>query len=403
MYEGSCGGFVDIVFALLREQVPPWQGARVPLLIFKVFVTGTTAGSDPYYIDIDPPSASTAWGATGAVTSFASPVVAAANGTTRVRISGDNIGTVGTSIIFLNSFLSRVEGEFTDCTRDVGYVECTAPPGVGARDDGDVASSQAPSPLRIALLQPGLMCDPAEQSQQPQWNKCTVIVDPSSRDITPDQGWAFQYATPVVIGVEGSVATSGGRVTVSGYNFGQRSEDIVAWMQPRVPSRSRMDLVTDLEANITTDPVTGVQSFALLVGPGLGVNWTIMFTVRDQLVNMSTAEQTTHLRFSYAAAIVSALSRTTGSTSGGYNVTIVGTNFGSMDTFNLMGGAVYVEDKLDGSAAVGFPPVPASILEVNQTAITFAMPASQGIKRVYVESWLLWRALARWCTMPQLL
>jgi hypothetical protein len=102
--------------------VPPWQGHRVPLLIFKVFASGTTAGSDPFYVDIAAPTATSAAGTTGVMYSPLQPVVAAANGTSRIRITGDNVGRVGTKLIFLNSFTSRIVGEFSDCERDFGYV-----------------------------------------------------------------------------------------------------------------------------------------------------------------------------------------------------------------------------------------------------------------------------------------
>jgi hypothetical protein len=228
------------------------------------------------------------------------------------------------------------------------------------------------------------MCDPAEQSQSQQWNQCSVVVDPSVRDITPDQGWAFQYAKPVVLSITGVVSTSGGEVLVSGYNFGEFTEDIVAWMQPRISGRARMDLVPVPGTNISSDIGTGIQSFSLLIGPGLGVNWTITFSVKDQEVNMSTPEMVAPLLFSYEAPVVTSLSRTTGSTMGGYNVTVYGRNFGSLATLANVGGAVYVEDSLDGAASIGFPPVAARMVEANQTAITFVMPPSQGLKRVYV-------------------
>lgn len=100
--------------------VPAWQGRRVPLLIFKVFASGTTAGSDPFYIDIAAPMATLASGVAGVSTSPLMAVTAHANGTTRIRIAGDNVGRMGTRIIFLNSFISRIQGEFSGCERDFG-------------------------------------------------------------------------------------------------------------------------------------------------------------------------------------------------------------------------------------------------------------------------------------------
>jgi hypothetical protein len=107
--------------------VPAWQGRRVPLLIFKVFASGTTAGSDPFYVDIAPPVATTASGIAGALTSPHFAIMALANGTSRVRIIGDNVGRVATRIIFLNSQISRIQGEFSDCERDYGWVPHRTP------------------------------------------------------------------------------------------------------------------------------------------------------------------------------------------------------------------------------------------------------------------------------------
>ena len=54
---------------------------------------------------------------------------------------------------------SRIVGNFSACTRDFGWVECTAPPGTGRTDDNF-------EELRIGIVQPGLHCDPTDQGTQ---------------------------------------------------------------------------------------------------------------------------------------------------------------------------------------------------------------------------------------------
>ena len=55
-------------------QIPPWQGTRVPLVIVKVFASGTTAGSDPFYVQIAAPVATSAEGSTGTAVTTGTPV-----------------------------------------------------------------------------------------------------------------------------------------------------------------------------------------------------------------------------------------------------------------------------------------------------------------------------------------
>ena len=55
-------------------QIPPWQGTRVPLVIVKVFASGTTAGSDPFYVQIAAPVATSAEGSTGTAVATGTPV-----------------------------------------------------------------------------------------------------------------------------------------------------------------------------------------------------------------------------------------------------------------------------------------------------------------------------------------
>jgi hypothetical protein len=316
----------------LNVTIPPWQGNRVPLVVFRLLASGSTSGSDPYYISIAPPAAVAATGSAGTSTNFSVPVLARTDGSSRVRISGTNVGRIGTRIVFLNANM----GTFVNCSRELGYVECTAPAGVGAVD-GNLA------PLRIALVQPGVMCDPVEQSSSTlTWDTCTLVSDESQLVTTPQQGWLFAYEPPVVVSVTGLLPTTGGLVTVLGYNFGTDGGDVVAWLEPRSSLYIRRIDAAVLTTNITTDPVTGLQELVLEVGPGLGVNWTVTLTVKDQLVNMTTAAQRAALQVSFETPTVTHMSLSTGMTSGGYNVTLLGINFGTADLFAAIGGYVCV-------------------------------------------------------------
>jgi hypothetical protein len=330
----------------LNITIPPWQGERVPLVIFKVYLSGTTAGSDPYYIDMAPPVATSAAGSNGVVVTPFQAVRARANGTSRIRISGTNVGVVGTRIVLLNTATSFVSGEFTDCLRGSGFVECTAPPGVGELDDNVPRDH-----LRIALVQPGVVCDPVQQSDVATrtWDTCTPIPDESQLDITPMQGWLFAYEAPVVVSVTGSLPCTGGFVTVSGYNLGSNGSAVVAWLQPRNRLQSRMDLVV-LDATIPTDPDTGLQLLRLGVGPGLGVNWTVMLSVNDQLVNTSSVEQQQALLLSFDPPELHDMSVTSGPTPGGFNITLTGLNFGTPEFFGAVGRCVAPGERGGGLA-----------------------------------------------------
>ena len=149
-------------------QVPPWQGERVPLVIFKVFGGGNSIGSDPYLISVAPPVVTAAVGSQGP----SAIVTARADGTTRIRLTGTNIGQNFTSIVFQSDASAVSDGEFTDCFGDFNVVECTAPKGVGALDNYG-------NPLQVTVLQYGMMCDPVEQSVDSAlvsgWSRCTVV------------------------------------------------------------------------------------------------------------------------------------------------------------------------------------------------------------------------------------
>jgi hypothetical protein len=188
------------------------------------------------------------------------------------------------------------------------------------------------------------MCDPVEQSSVASlaWNTCTVVADESQLVVTPQQGWLFSYESPVVVSTVGLLSGTGGVLTVSGYNFGSSGADVVAWLEPRLPQVMRRIDLTVLTTNISTDASSGLQELLFGVGPGLGVNWTVVFTVKDQRVNQTTPSQQAALKVSFAAPRVDTMSISTGSTSGGYNVTLSGANFGTEEFFSVVGGCVRV-------------------------------------------------------------
>ncbi len=153
--------------------MPPWQGTRVPLVVFKVYSSGNAAFSSPYYVDFARPSLTSAAGSTGNVTLPTTPVTARTNGTSRVRLAGDNIGQVGTSILLTNSAPEAASHVFTDCDRGFGFVECTAPAGVGLRDSEG-------TPWSMQVLQPGLTCaESLANATVNHWSTCTVVTNPA--------------------------------------------------------------------------------------------------------------------------------------------------------------------------------------------------------------------------------
>ncbi len=310
--------------------VPAWQGSRVPLVVFKILQSGTTTGSDPFYIDIEAPVVTSVQGSRGTSTNFLAAVTARTNGS-RVVISGSNIGAFGTRIVFLSSALSRVQGTFTDCVRGAGFVDCLAPPGVGRTDDTG-------SPLRIALVQPGLHCDPEQQSSGAiAWNTCSVVVNEADFVQAPLTGWLMRYEPPVVVSITPSLPSDGGIMVVSGYNFGRNVTDITARLDPRVGSTEQPIEMTHEGTEISLDPATQLQTLRLVVGPGLGVNWTLSLQVKDQVMEPATPAEAQVLRFSFDPPVVANMSRVTGSTAGGYNVTLTGRNFGTPQFFAAVG------------------------------------------------------------------
>jgi hypothetical protein len=314
--------------------VPPWQGERVPLLVFKLLSSTTTAGSDPYYITIEAPRVARVMGQGGVEPAQFQPVRARTNGTTRVRMEGPGIGFNFTSIIFLNTplTLSQVAGGFTDCARGVGFIECTAPAGVGAEDDGDVARGIPPAALRIALRQGGMQCDPQAQAANPGWDQCVIVEDPTQTDVVPEQGVAFAYEPPQVLGTSGILPATGGVLHVWGYGFGAALSQLRVWLDPRSgSSQSRID-VPVTPGSLTVDPESGVQSFEVQVQPGVGANWTVGLNVKGQLVNSTSAV----LQFSFERPVLQSLSVATGVTSGGYNITLTGQNFGPVRLAGLV-------------------------------------------------------------------
>ena len=93
-------------------------------------------------------------------------------------------------------------------------------------------------------------------------------------------------------------------------------------------------------SSISSDVDTGLQSMTLRVGPGLGVNWTLSLTVNGVSVNRTTPEQQEALLFSFRPPVLRSMSRTSGSTQGMYNVTLVGENFGTAAFFASAGRCV---------------------------------------------------------------
>ena len=95
-------------------------------------------------------------------------------------------------------------------------------------------------------------------------------------------------------------------------------------------------------SNVTTDPQTGLQSVSFLVGEGIGSGWSLLLSVAGQAANVTTQAQRDATKFSFEAPILSSLTNTSGPTSGGYNVTVFGMNFGSADDFAALGKYVFV-------------------------------------------------------------
>ena len=81
--------FIDIT-------IPPWQGSNIPVVVFKLLsgaADGPTAGSQAVFISFAAPTAVSANGTNGLVTSQLLPVTARANGTSTIRLTGTNFGT----------------------------------------------------------------------------------------------------------------------------------------------------------------------------------------------------------------------------------------------------------------------------------------------------------------------
>ena len=134
------------------------------------------------------------------------------------------------------------------------------------------------------------------------------------------------YDAPIIVAIDGAgaepIRTDGGQqLTVLGSNFGPATATSDAFLQALSygPTGTEYSIVT----SCTVESHTTIQC---TTAPGVGANLLVSATVMGQQSYPSD------VRISYAAPSISSLSKTVGSTQGGFQVAVTGTNFGFATT-----------------------------------------------------------------------
>jgi hypothetical protein len=186
--------------------------------------------------------------------------------------------------------------------------------GVGFRDD-----NLPPSQLLMFFVQPQVQCDPADLARPPvtpldiPWQRCLVVVDTS---VAPQLSatWAFKYDAPSVTSMTLSLPTEGGVLTISGFNFGTDMPDVALVRGA--------DVLPCIVLGVVSVSAAGVSTVRCTVGEGVGAGWTLRFVVAGQTAPPPAS------KFAFMPPMLTSMSVTTGSTEGGFNVTLVGSNVG---------------------------------------------------------------------------
>jgi hypothetical protein len=188
-------------------------------------------------------------------------------------------------------------------------------PGVGSRD-----SSIPPAQLQVFLVQPRVQCDGQDQgrpasgrSDDIPWQRCVVVPD---RSVNPQlsAAWSFKYDAPTLVFLTPTLPTSGGVMTLRGFNFGSAAPDIALL-------RDGVTLPCVARGVVYNSDSPGVSEVQCAIGEGVGRNWDVRFVVGGQQLSRPAP-----IKFSFMRPAVTSLSISGGPTDGGYNLTIVGSN-----------------------------------------------------------------------------
>jgi hypothetical protein len=374
----------------VRVQVPAWQGQDVPVIVFKKFANGNAPGSLPFMVDFQPPTMDSMQGSQGVVMNEATQQVARrsqeegtqptiyarTDGSTRVRFTGYDFGVAGARIDMVGL------GSFTDCEQGQTYVECTAPLGQGP-GLGESFSIQA--------VIPSLRCRPdnvknVSGTPIPVWDECDQYVDLGLDAATISRPVEFRYESPNVWVVSQGLPTSGGQLVLQGVNFGSpvlaaaapANKPVITLSHPRRPAETLV-----CESDVPTVPGNGaVESVTCELPANTGSEWRVDMSVGGQPLMV----QPSNASFAYAEPVITSISNSTGTTAGGYLVTLYGTSMGGEDFMERLTVRVRASNDPGDASETGVlvpdanSPSGPAIVSASHTHVTFEMPEGQGSK-----------------------
>ena len=197
--------------------------------------------------------------------------------------------------------------------------------------------------------------------------KLSVTVDGQTTTLDPKTGETetITYLPPVIDGLSvTTIPTTGGDVTVTGSNFG-RAGSATAFFLNRDGSAlvSPIDVVVeyggDDDAGRRRLGAADTHSaLNLAVGEGYG----------RVALHLNVSGQVSDVDFDFNPPVITSFGPVTGPTTGGTNLTLTGTDFGTgaSGTFDLsVGGAVHVDGDSDS---------PIKVLTYNHTTVVFTSP-----------------------------
>jgi hypothetical protein len=230
--------------------------------------------------------------------------------------------------------------------------------------------------LFIGDLEPANRCLPDTWSPNPTAVRCRVPTGAGTalpirarigNQVSLPANQLFSYASPRLVTLEimsGELpcATVGGAVLrLNGTNLGPAGSALRLWLDTTPYSPDATDIVTVLSHSDT--------SIVIELPPGAGAGRRVRVNVGGQ------DDPADGPIISYAVPTISSLSASTGSTDGGYSISVLGTNLGpsgARERLVLFDTGMAPEDRLSPT------PIEANALASTDTQLVFAMPAGIG-------------------------
>ena len=357
--------------------VPPFTGKHVPFVVFKELPAGRR-GSLPMYLDFEDPVITGIMSTTGSAPVDKNGITTArTDGTSFVTFTGRNFGFNGSAVRF-----TQAGFDFDECTVSDTSMTCRVPEGEGAYLAGS-------TPFTLEAHVPRLTCANNAEATDTEPLFCDVAVDrvftQYAAKTPPGQAWRFQYAAPVVEEVTTHIDSSGGEMLIKGHNFG-----VTTSAPPQVALvRTLADGETETLTCETSENrvfAGGLEQLRCIVEEGTGANWKVQVDVdgiKSSVTTVARRRLAAH-DFAFAAPQVDYADVTTGTTAGGYTITLVGSSMGGKyfqgDSNTAARGKVVIRDVDSGATDDS-----ATVLAANHTHVTFTMPSGIGRKQLSVH------------------